>query len=129
MSSFFLDLAKSAATGLLPKVIGAVTTGWIIPMLLVGALAGSVGYSYYLGNKHASAKAALALSEANLATAKRAVIKADQAAKADAILAVAEANRAASLDATIKELNDQLQDRDRVCLDGPDTERLRGLWR
>lgn len=49
----------------------------------------------------------------------------------DAKRAADAASRAADLNSKIDELNayiETMEDRDRVCLDEPDTERLRDLW-
>lgn len=100
--------------------------GAIALLLLAG-----IGTIYAKGRMDAAHKAEVEELKGSL---KHAIETADRERKArlaDAILATENAKRKAALETKIGELDayvESLEDRDRVCLDGRDTERLRDLW-
>jgi hypothetical protein len=107
---------------------------WKSAILIVSLLALSItGVGlYHKGKAVARQEQQIVSLQTDLNTAK-AVIKNEQEARLnDAILATEAAKRQAALSTKIDELNqyvDTLQDADRECLTGADTERLRDLWK
>jgi hypothetical protein len=102
---------------------------WLATLLAVLAV---VGIIYGKGRLDSAHKAELAAVQEQLVKAEI-LRKAEAAARAaDTELAQAQAARLSQLNSDISGLNayvDALQDADRECLSGADTDKLRQLWR
>ena len=101
---------------------------WIAPLIAILVVAGLIYGKGSLDSKHAAALATIK-DQLELSESLR---KSEQAAyAADATIAKANADKLATLNSNIVGLNayvDALQDADRECLSGADTDKLRQLW-
>jgi uncharacterized membrane-anchored protein YhcB (DUF1043 family) len=101
---------------------------WIATCIALLAIVGIIYGKGRLDSQHA---AELADVQAQLTAVQTQVLTEKEARISDAKLAKADADRLSKLNSDIDGLNayvDALQDADRECLSGADTERLRQLW-
>lgn len=100
--------------------------------LIVAALAAAVaGGIYAKGRIDAAHKAEKARLEQQLEDLAKLLYAEREARRQDYLAAQRDAEAKADLERRIEELDqyvDELEDRDRVCLDDADAERLRKLW-
>jgi adenylate kinase len=102
---------------------------WLATLLAVLAV---VGIIYGKGRLDSAHKAELAVVQDKLAQVELYRKLETQSRAADTVLAQTQAARLSQLNTDIDGLNayvDALQDADRECLTGADTDKLRQLWR
>jgi len=102
---------------------------WIATCIALLAIVGIIYGKGRLDSKHASE---LAIVQAQLVQAETLRLAEQSARAADAKAAIQDNLFLTDLNTKIDGLNsyaEALPDADRECLDGPDTERLRQLWR
>lgn len=101
---------------------------WIVAIVAVLVVVGGIYAKGHLDAKH---KAELADVQSQLSLAQTQINKEREARVADARLAQEAAARSAELKAKVTNLQEYvetLEDANRECLSGADTQRLRNLW-
>ncbi len=112
-------------------MIGLLLGNWKLALAGVGILAlMSVGTGLYVkGRLDASHKIEVAQLRADKLALEERIKLTNQLVKADAVQAVKDQDALESYQGQANELLNKLEDAERVCLTGNDTDSVRSLWR